>query len=993
MRAVPAAWRIRCVCLAALLLAAAPRAWALDPAKVPTQYVHNVWQTKDGLPQNTVTSIAQTPDGYLWLGTRAGLVRFDGVRLTVFDSDSTKALAQSQILSLLADREGRLWIGTWGGGLVRMEHGVFTRLSSAEGLPSELVSAIFEDRGGRLWVGTDGGGLARYDGARFVREPSRGALGDHVRAIDEDAGGLWVGTDAGLARLPAAGGLESFGPEQGLSRRSVRSLLRDRRGSLWVGTDLGLNEYRDGRFRALTRKDGLPSDVIVSLQQDRDDNLWIGTDGGGLARYRDGVVTTFTSRQGLSNDSVLSLREDREGSLWIGTNLGGLNRLRDGRVTPVSTTEGLGHDYVRAIYEDPHGTLWIGTEGGGLDRLRDGTITHFTTKDGLPNDTVFSILEDHEGSLWIGTDNGLARYRDGRFETFTANMGLSNDSVLSLYEDRNGALWIGTYAGGLNRYEDGRFTAFTTKEGLSHETVNVILEDRQGTLWVGTRGGGLNRYKDGRFTALTRRDGLSDDLVFSLYEDREGSLWIGTYGGGLSRLKNGHFATVTRRQGLLDDVVHRIIEDNSGHVWLSGNRGIARVSKKELDDVADGVRPSLVPMVFGTVDGMRDAECNGGANSGTLTRAGALWFPTVKGAVVIDPDHLRTNTVPPPVVIESALVDGHPVSSATAVRVPAAAQTLALEFTALSFLAPQAVRFRYRLEGLEATWIEADGRRTAYYSKLPPGQYRFHVIAANNDGVWNEDGATLAVGVQPRFHETWWFRAGVLVALGLAAAAFYRLRIRMLTRQKRELERVIAERTADLNAANDRLSQLARVDGLTGLLNRRAFDTVLDEECRRATRLSVPLSLLMLDVDDFKAYNDRYGHQRGDACLRSVASAIRSAQRRAGEVAARYGGEEMALILPNVSLDAATAMAEIVRRAVQERGVRRAWRARGPRGARGRRGRSALRRQAAGTEPGGSGAQAGSRGRLSGRSAGAVPRYDRVCITTRGAKRWTPKSP
>ncbi|MDP1568475.1 MAG: two-component regulator propeller domain-containing protein [Vicinamibacterales bacterium] len=900
-----------------MALAPAPAA-ALPGDKALTQYMHHVWQTRDGLPQNTITAVVQTPDGYLWLGTREGLVRFDGARFTVFETRTTPALGHNFVRSLMADRAGRLWIGTSGGGLVRMEHGTFTRFAAADGLPSEMVSALFEDRHGTLWVGTDGGGLARFDGRTFATEPARDALGLSVRAITEDEDGLWVGTDDGLAHLAFEGPLRSFGLAEGLTRLSVRSLLRDRQGVLWVGTDLGLHRYAGGRFTVFTTRDGLSHNVIAALHEDRDGHLWIGTDGGGLNRWRDGAFSAFTSRHGLSNDSVFALLEDREGSLWIGTNLGGLNRLMNGRMTPLTTREGLANDHLRAIYEDRAGTLWIGTEGGGVNRIRDGQITAITTREGLSNDIVFAIIEDREGSLWFGTDNGLTRLRNGRIEVFHAGRGgLSNDSVLALHEGRDGSLWIGTYAGGLNRYKDGRFTAFTTKEGLTNDTVNVIHEDRAGVLWIGTRGGGLNRLEDGRLTALTTRDGLTDDLVFALHEDADGSLWIGTYGGGLNRLKDGRLTAVTERQGLFDDVVHRVIEDAEGYVWMSSNRGISRVLTRELHQAADGTLSHVSPIVYGTVDGMRNAECNGGASAGTRTRDGRIWFPTIEGAVVIDPARITANTVPPPLAIEDVLVDGVAVPSDGTLRLPTTAQSLEVHFTALSLVAPDAVRFRYRLEGFETEWVQAQNRRTAYYSRLPPGQYRFRVIAANNDGVWNDEGATLDFAVAPRVHETWWFRGGVVLVFLLAGPVFYRVRVRHLTRQKAALERLVAERTTELEAANARLAQLAREDGLTGLLNRRAFDESLEQECRRAARQRTPVALMLLDIDCFKAYNDLHGHQAGDACLRAVCGEIASGHRRAGEIVGRYGGEELAVVVPGVTEAEAAAMAETLRQRVE----------------------------------------------------------------------------
>lgn len=905
-----------------LLLSFAPRGYALDPAKAVTQYMHDVWQTEQGLPQNTVNALAQTPDGYLWIGTREGLARFDGVRFTVFDTRTTPELGHSFVRCLLVDHKGRLWIGTSGGGLVRREGDRFTRYGEKDGLPNAQVSALLEDGRGRLWVGTDGGGLARSEGEGFVREPSRDALGDSVRALLEDESGLWIATDAGLARLQGAT-LTSFTPKDGLSRRSVRALLRGARGALWIGTDEGLNRFENGRFTVFTTKQGLSSNVIVALREDRDGNLWIGTDGGGLDRLQDGRFTAFTTRDGLSNDSVFALLEDVEGSLWVGTNLGGLNRLKSGRFTAFTTKEGLSSDFARAIHEDRQGTLWVGTEGGGLNRFRDGRFTSFTTKNGLSNDVVFAILEDRAGSLWIGTDNGLNRLgKDGRFEAFHSSpRGLSNDSVLALYEDRQGSLWIGTYAGGLNRWKDGRFTSFTTKNGLSNDTVNVIYEDRAGSLWIGTRGGGLDRFKDGRFTSFTTRNGLSDDLVFALHEDALGSLWIGTYGGGLNRMKDGRLTAITRKEGLFDDVIHRIVEDGRGDVWMSSNRGIFRVSKGELDEVADGRRTTLTSVVYGTADGMKSAECNGGADAGGRTRDGKLWFPTIRGVVRIDPDHLPTNPLRPPVVVEEVRIDERVADTSGPLRLPPGTLTFEVQYTALSLTAPAGVRFRYRLEGFDKGWVDAGTRRAAYYTRLPHGSYRFRVVGCNNDGLWNEEGASLPFVVMPRLYEEAWFRVLGVLTFAVAGPLFHRFRVRRLERQKAELARLVSVRTADVEAANSKLAQLAREDGLTGIANRRTFDLTLDEEWRRAHRLGTSLALVLLDIDAFKAYNDRLGHQAGDACLRAVAQAVAEAHRRAGELVARYGGEEWAVILPGVSPEGALAVGESLRLRVLELGL------------------------------------------------------------------------
>jgi diguanylate cyclase (GGDEF)-like protein len=489
-------------------------------------------------------------------------------------------------------------------------------------------------------------------------------------------------------------------------------------------------------------------------------------------------------------------------------------------------------------------------------------------------------------------------------------MGLSNDCVLALYEDREGSLWIGTYAGGLNRLKDGRFTAFTAKEGLSNDTVNVIYEDRAGNLWIGTRGGGLNRYKDGRFTAYTTKDGLSDDLVFALHEDREGSLWSGTYGGGLNRLKNGRFTAVTEKQGLYDDVIHRILEDGLGDVWMSSNKGIFRVPKRELDEVADGMRERVTPVVYGTVDGMKNAECNGGASAGTMTRDGRLWFPTIQGAVQFDPEHLPTNRLPPPVAIEEVLVDGKPVDVSEGLRLPPAAQTLEVHFTALSLVAPEAVRFRYRLEGLEEEWVEADTRRVGYSQSFRPEA----TASASSRPTTTDSGTRRGRRSTSRYRRDF---TNVMVRAWWCCSSFSPDLFSPLPGTAAHAAKAGSSGSSPSEPPRSRRQRAARAARPRGRVDRRPEPENVRRDarrrCRRACRLQTPLALMLLDIDAFKAYNDRHGHQAGDSCLRAVARAVAAAHRRAGELVARYGGEELAVIVPGVQRENLAALAENLR--------------------------------------------------------------------------------
>jgi ligand-binding sensor domain-containing protein/tRNA A-37 threonylcarbamoyl transferase component Bud32 len=846
-------------------LQAAP-AFALDPGKRITQYIHDAWQTDQGLPQNSVQAICQTSDGYLWLGTQEGLVRFDGVRFTVFDRRNTPELTHNSISALHEGRDRTLWYGVRGGGLGRLKNGRFTTFTTKDGLTSDRVRAIHEDRQGNLWIGTSGGGLNRVrDGRVTAFTTKEGLPSDHVVAIHEDRrGDLWIGTfGGGLSRL-RDDRFTTFTAREGLSSDNISSILEDREGVLWIGTfGGGLNRMTGGAFATVTTKRGLSSDQVWSLLQDRDGSLWVGTDGGGLNRIAGGgrEITSFTTNAGLSNDQVLSLYEDREGSVWIGTGGGGLNRLRDGKFSSFTEKEGLSGEVVLSVYEDSKGNIWIGTDGGGLNRLRDGRFTRFTTKDGLSNDHVVSITEDREGSLWVGTyGGGLNRFRDGRFAQYGRKDGLSDDVVTALHPDGRGNLWIGTAGGGLNRFRDGTFTTFPVgNDGLLNEHVVALHEDREGSLWVATSGGGLSRFRDGAFTGFTTREGLSDDRVASLYEDAEGTLWIGTSGGGLNRFRQGRFTAFTTKTGLHDDTVFRILEDSLGQLWMSSNRGIFSVRKAELHAFAEGKSDRISATAYGTADGMRSAECTGESQpAGWRSRDGRLWFPTIRGVVVIDPAHIPVNGLPPPVVVEEVIADGEGAVTRAGVPLsfPPGNQKLAIRYTALTFPAPQRVRFRYRLEGFDTDWVEAGTERTAHYTSLPPGAYTFRVKASNSDGVWNETGDSVAIRLEPFFYQTGTFRVLVAFGLVLLGAGAQRLRTRRLEARARRLEQIVQEQTRDLRAANEGLrraqDQLARLAQAAPekLENISSWGASMAAEIARSIRAS--------GVHIFRADGDRF---------------------------------------------------------------------------------------------------------------------------------------
>ena len=740
--------------LVLLLCFAAARSRALGRAHPIEQYGLDTWTSRDGLPQNSVNVILQTRDGYLWLGTEEGLVRFDGVRFTVYSSRTVPAFRQNTVETLVETADGDLWIGT-ADGLLRRHGEEFTAYRKKDGLPDDSITALAITRDGKLWIGTETGGLAGLSDDRIFTASDRASgLPDNriISLAPAGDGSLWIGLPSGLARLQA-GRLTSYAVAEGAEPRRINSIRESKDGTLWAASSRGLIHVVGDRVAASwTSRDGLPESVLGVLLEDRNGSVWVGAGGataaGGLARMHGGRIERFGSAQGLPPDAhVISLFEDREGSLWIGTVGKGLLRYRPAAVRTYSHLDGLTNDYVHTVLEAPDGTVWVGTRGGGVNAIRNGVFAGAVTeKNGLPSDFVTSLGPAADGSLWVGTvGGGIARITGGTARRLPPAAGLPTAGVRAVLEDRAGALWIGTSGDGLARYENGAVRNFRTRDGLAGDDVDAICEDRDGALWVGTKTG-LSRWRNGAWTTYRERNGLSSEAVRSLRADADGTLWIGTSGGGLIRLRDGRFSVVTARNGLFDDVIFTILDDERGNLWMSCNRGIFRVARRDLENFFAGKQAVVASKSYGEADGMKSAECNGSFQpSGWRSRDGGLWFSTIQGVAVIRPGAIRANAHEPPVIIERVLVDGRERPLDASLVIAPGSRSLQLDFTGLSFLAPDKMQFRYQLEGFDAAWVEAGTRRVAYYTNLPPRSYRFRVIAANADGVWNRKGSRTGV--------------------------------------------------------------------------------------------------------------------------------------------------------------------------------------------------------------------------------------------------------
>jgi signal transduction histidine kinase/ligand-binding sensor domain-containing protein/CheY-like chemotaxis protein len=772
---------------------------SLDPAKAIKQYHQDLWTTDQGLPQNDVLAITQTPDGYLWFATEQGLVRFDGLNFKIFDSANTPELKVSSIGALLVDRSGDLWVGTRGGGIARFHRQHITAFTAKDGLSSDVVNALLEDRRGDLWIGT-GAGLNRLHAGKFTSFTTHDGLpDDEVFSIALGPGdALWIGTHNGLSRL-SNHSFTSFKVSDGLADAYVRKVFYDRLGQLWIATNGGgLCRFKDGRFQTYNTSSGLLSNALSTVFVDGAGTVWTGGFQGGITRLANGKVTPYSARDGLASDDVRCFFEDRYGDLWIGTGGGGLNRLSNGRLfTSYGVREGLSQNTALGVFQDRSGDIWVGTADGGVNRIHDGEITAIRQSNGLGSNMVFSIAQTADGDIWFGTHNGLNRIHNGALSLITKRDGLIDNKVSATFVDRDDALWVGTRLG-VSRIQGGRIRNFSKQDGLSNNFVPIIFQSHDGAMWFGTFGGGLNRFSNGKFQSYQLAQGLSNNVVVAMFEDRDHVLWIGTLDGGLNRLRDGKFTNVTVKDGLPDNSIYSIFDDNSDNLWMSSGKGVFRVSRSQLNDFADKKLKTLSVVTFGISDGMKSTDCNGGFQpAGWKSRDGRLWIPTMRGVSVVDPASVALNDPPPYVRVDSASIDGVRVDLDSSIAAKPGRGQLEFRYSAPNFLSPLKTVFRYRLNRFDRAWVEAGNRQLALYTNIPPGDYRFDVIASNGNGRWSEpQSVPLTLGAY--FYQTAWFRGlcAFLVLIGGAMAWLHNMRQRDV--RERALEARVAERTSDL---------------------------------------------------------------------------------------------------------------------------------------------------------------------------------------------------
>ena len=906
----------------ALLMAAAPKpAFALDPSKAFSQYVQSSWGLQNGLQQKTVMAVNQSHDGYIWLATEEGLVRFSGRAFVTFDERNAPGLGDRFIRSLAAAPDGSLWIGTMSGlarynegkfesfrrqpetrmdiydlcvgtdgsvwfssdrGLRRLQNGVLRNYTTADGLPANGITGLAAAPDGGIWVATLKG-LVNFKAERFTTYSKwDGADSGPLNSVSIGRNGsVWVGGKNGSIGLWSGGKITTWWKGNGAR---IDSLREDADGILWIAFEkLGLGRMRGHTLELLTRSNGLPSENPDWVFEDRERNLWVGWADAGLSMFRDARFTSIGKAEGLSSDSIASVMQAADGSFWVGTDDGGVNHLEGGRIRAYSTTDGLADKAALGVMQARDGSVWIGSTSGKVTRMKDGHATTFHVSGAL-TPALPAIVQDRSGEMWFGFDmpNGLARLRDGHFEQVPLE-----GRVKALAVAPDGGLWIASYLDGLSELKNGVFRHYSVKEGLSSTFLTSVYVDHTGVVWAGTSLAGLNRLKDGKIT---------------------------------------HYSV---EQGLSDSTVSAVMEDDNGYLWLSGPRGISRVRLQDLNDYAEGRIKAVRSESYGYAAGLRSIECNSKAQPGIWKgRDGRLWFATTAGLAIIDPLHIRTNEVLPVVQIADILFDGKfQRKTENGMQMGPGEGRVDINFSAPSFVAPEQMQVRYRLIGVDHDWIDVSVRRSAAYSKLDPGKYRFEVRATNSDGRGNEDATTIDFEILPHFYQAYWFRGLCILCLGVLIWGIYLSRVRYLVRKTQELETIISQRTAELRAAlivaetaKEQLREQAMRDSLTGFWNRRAIFELLDGEIIRCQRESKPLCVIMTDIDHFKLVNDTWGHLAGDVVLRDVSDRLRQGLRRY-EAVGRYGGEEFLILLPQCPFSIALKRAEELRVAIQARTV------------------------------------------------------------------------
>ncbi len=777
----------------------------LDPQKKLSQYIFENWSTEDGLPTNSLLHLCQTHDGYLWISSYNGLIRFDGINFKVFNKNNTEVFESDAVRKLAEDQTGTLWMTTQTSGLVSYKNGQFTAYGKDLGI-LHLYRALYIDSNNRIWSASPDKGWFYFDKGKFTFLNDSLTLKDiEVRNISEDQeGNLWFCTLGHGLYQYKNGSFRVFTTTDGLTSNWVYSLLVEKEG-MWIGTNAGLCYFDGTNFVNLNQQ--VPQS-ITDIQKDEYGNLWIGTINGLFRKKENSREFEYlSSASGLIYDFINDLLIDIEGNLWMTNYKGGLSKLKDGKFIIYTESGGLPGKVVNAICEYAPNSFIVAFDNGCVSKIIDGAIVGCSMSS-LSGKRIRHIFKDSHENLWFSTYSGLLKLSPDKRETwFSEKNGFPATQMRLAFQDSKGNLWFGSRNNGLIKLSvDNRITVINTSNGLSSNLIMSIDEDKKGNLWVGTSEGeiGLNIIKDDKvIKRITDQDGFFSDIVFNTYIDNDGNVWIAA-SGSLSCYYKEKFYSITTKQGLVSDSPFDIVEDDIGFFWMPYSKGIMRVKKQNLLDYFDKKTQTITCQSFDKHDGMKESECNSSSQS-VKSSNGNILFPTIDGIAQINPNKIPVNTFIPPVIIEGLTIDNTPVNIHDKIIIDPGKKRLTFKYTAINLYEPSKVKFQYKLVGFEDEWIEAGASRTISFTNLSHGNYTLKVIASNNDGVWNNTGASVSFHIKPKFIETIWFYLTIIIAVTILAYLTYQARIRTLKYRQLLLESTIKARTSELVEANKAL--------------------------------------------------------------------------------------------------------------------------------------------------------------------------------------------
>lgn len=799
------------------LIGYSPAIFSLDQQKNISQYLIDSYSTADGLPQNSILSIVQTDDGYLWMGTYEGLVRYNGLDFETFNKKNVSNIKNNSISSLCKDSKNRLWIGT-PDGLICYRNEKFVRYSVEDGLVGNFILKIYEDSNKKIWIGTTDG-LSLKIGKNFKNYTKENGLAHNyiLRIVDDINGNLLVSTGKIGFDLIKKDRVLHYSTKNGLTSNFIRALYRLKDGRILIGMrGGGISVFENEKISKFKPEHELSTKDVMAIYQDVHKTIWIGTEKSGLYCYKNDLFSNRSLNQKGKNSLIRTFLEDREGSLWIGSK-SGLFRIMDGKYSEFNSKNILPFNTVRTVFEDKKGTLWLGSEEKGLFTFNINSLSSKYKKINIHNHNVRSITEDKDGVIWYGTlGNGVFKIIENNIEQYSTSNGLSNNFVRVVFADSRNGIWVGTNGGGVNLIKNGNIIKYSTKNGLSDDFIYSINEDIYGRIWIGTYSGGLNRIDGNKITVYGQNSGLKDNIYWAIYPDKNGSVWFGTNGGGLFWFKDGKFFNFNTEHGLYSDLAFQIIEasildKDSGkkldYLWMNCNNGVFIINKKEIEAYVPGKSKNLKCKVFGILS--RNIGIIGGGPAqpaGWKGKDGKIYFSGKNGLSVFNPENIYINKVPPGVIIsklevDRIKVDGIDYNNKKAVKIPPGKKRFEFFYTGLSYINAKEINYKYKIEGIDKNWVNAGTERRALYMNIPPGHYSFKLMAFNSDGIRSENSVSILFEFQAFFWQTILFKISMIFLLLFIIILYIRSRIKRIkkvmrkeNRQKLNLQRIEIEK-------------------------------------------------------------------------------------------------------------------------------------------------------------------------------------------------------